>query len=86
MEFINTRTPYDREKSLPIYYNGKPLNTSYRVDFLIQDSLRVELKALKKISSTEQAQVINYLKASKLKMGLILNFGAPSLEVKRLIL
>ena len=54
-------------------------------DFLVDDVVLVELKAIEKLSGTELAQVLNYLKATNLKLGLLLNFGATSLHYKRVI-
>jgi GxxExxY protein len=85
-EFVACGIPYEREFPLPIHYRGKMLQTSYRPDFLCHGTVLVELKALQKLSGTEEAQVINYLKASRLEKALLINFGAPSLEYKRLIL
>ncbi len=74
-----------REVELPVYYKGQRLNSCYRADFLCYDSVIVELKALAKLSGTEEAQILNYLKASGREIGLLLNFGAPSLDYKRFI-
>jgi len=74
-----------REVDLPIRYKGRLLNTLYRADFVCYDSVVVEAKALAKLSGTEESQVINYLKATGLEIGLLLNFGSDSLEYKRYI-
>ena len=74
-----------REVDLPISYKGRKLNVTYRADFVCYDSVVVELKAVAKLSGTEEAQIINYLKASGCEIGLLLNFGARSLEYKRFI-
>src|SRR5271157_1192341 len=85
LELAARAVPHRREVDLQIYYKGVRLNTTYRADFLCYDSVIVELKALAKMSGTEEAQVLNYLKASGHEIGLLLNFGAPSLECKRFI-
>lgn len=77
--------PFVTELELPLRYKGVVLQCRYKADFLCLDSVIVELKALPTITSVEIAQVINYLKASGHELGLLLNFGAPSLEWKRLI-
>ena len=70
IEFQNQSIPYKREKALPVYYRGKELQTYYRADFVCYDNIIVELKAIKTLSDVEKAQVLNYLKASKLKKAL----------------
>jgi GxxExxY protein len=85
-EFVACGIPYEREIPLPILYRGAVLQANYRADFLCHGSVLVELKALQKLSGTEEAQVINYLKASGLEKALLINFGGPSLEHRRLVL
>jgi GxxExxY protein len=77
--------PFRREVRLPVTYKGNVLATSFCADFICFDSLVVELKALAHMSGTEEAQLINYLKATSYKVGLLLNFGARSLEHRRLV-
>ena len=77
--------PFRREVKLPVSYKGKILVTSFCADFICFDSIVVELKALAAMSGTEEAQLINYLKATRYKVGLLLNFGARSLQHRRLI-
>ena len=86
VEFKKQNIPYEREKKLPVFYSGVKLNSYYKADFVCYDSIIVELKALTKLSGTEESQIINYLKASKLKTGLLLNFGSKSLYYKRYVL
>jgi GxxExxY protein len=82
-EFEQRQIPCQREVELAIFYKGQRLNTSYRADFICYDSVVVELKALAKLGGVEEAQIINYLKATSLEIGMLLNFGATSLEYKR---
>lgn len=82
-EFITLCIPCEREKELPIFYKNQPLNLFYRADFVCYGEIIVELKALAQLSGTETAQILNYLKAARLPRGLLINFGAPSLQYKR---
>ena len=86
MEFTKREIPFIREVKLPVFYKEVELDTPYKVDFICFDKIVVELKALGRLGGTEAAQVINYLKASSNEIGLLLNFGARSLEYKRFIL
>lgn len=69
---------------MPIMYKGDRIGTR-RVDFLINNNISVELKAVIQLEPVHLAQAINYLEAYNLEIGLLLNFGAPSLQVKRLL-
>ena len=69
-----------------IHYKGRRLKKTYIADFLAYGKIIVELKALDALTSREEAQVINYLKASELEVGVLINFGAKSLEWKRIVL
>jgi len=75
-----------REIELPIRYKGNLLAEKSKPDFICYDTIIVELKALDRLGGKEKAQVINYLKATGLERGLLLNFGTTRLEYERLIL
>ncbi|WP_461255766.1 GxxExxY protein [Treponema sp. R80B11-R83G3] len=75
---------FAREFEMPINYKGKRIGTR-RVDFLVEGVVSVELKSVVKIEDVHLAQAINYLEAYNLEIGLLINFGAKSLEFKRLI-
>ena len=85
-EFLLQNIPFLREKELPVIYKTIRLNTYYRMDFVCFDSIVVELKAIQELTSREEAQVLNYLKASGMKRALLINFGKEQLEFKRLVL
>ena len=86
IELTQREIPFLREEKLPLVYKGQPLDTSYCADFICYSSVVVELKALSRMSGTEEAQVINYLKATGLQVGLLINFGTRSLEHHRFVL
>lgn len=74
---------FSREFEMPIYYKEQQIGTR-RVDFLIENIISVELKALSKLEDVHLAQAINYLEAYDLEVGLLINFGSKSLQFKRL--
>ena len=78
--------PFVKEIKLSLAYKGLALEARYKPDFICFDSIIVELKALSRVSGTEEPQVINYLKATGHEVGLLLNFGTRSLEHRRFVL
>jgi len=84
-EFKLRNIPYIREPLLTITYKGKLLNKKYQADFICYENIIVELKALSELNSVHQSQLINYLKASKMKLGVLVNFGQKSLISKRVL-
>ena len=85
IEFPLRQVPFEREVSLPIKYKNILLPTDYRSDFVCFSEIVVEFKALSRLSTVEESQLLNYLKATGLKRGLLINFGATSLQYKRLV-
>ena len=72
-----------REEEMPIYYDDIEVGTR-RADFIVENSVLIELKAIIKLDDVHLAQGLNYLEAYKIEKGLLINFGSASLEVKRL--
>ena len=75
IEFTKRGIPYQREKELKIYYDGKELQQTYRADFVCYDDIIVEIKAVSELDGSHRSQVYNYLKATGFKLGLLINFG-----------
>lgn len=84
IEFTDNHIQFNREFDMPIYYKNHNVGTR-RVDFLVEDKIMVEIKAIKELEPSNIAQNLNYLEAYNLQIGLLLNFGAKSLQFKRLI-
>jgi GxxExxY protein len=85
-EFKIQGIPYRSQVELELEYKGEPLLQKYKPDFFCYEKIIVELKAVKEIANEHQAQVINYLKATGMELGLLVNFGSyPKVEIKRLI-
>jgi GxxExxY protein len=85
VEFGRRGIPFGKEVDLEIQYKGQRLRCSYKADFICYERVLVETKALGRLTGIEEAQVINYLKATGLDRALLINFGAERLEYKRLI-
>ncbi len=83
IEMESAQLLFSREFDMPIYYREQHIGTR-RVDFLVQDVISVELKAITKLEDVHLAQAINYLEAYNLEIGLLINFGETSLNFKRL--
>ena len=84
-EFSGQKIPFKPQPTVQILYKGRPLSKTYQPDFICFDEVIVEIKAMDKLSGVEHAQIINYLKATNLKVGLLINFGNKSLEHKRFV-
>jgi GxxExxY protein len=84
IELAKAKIAYQREFEMPVYYDGQEIGIR-RVDFFIDAKISVELKAIIALEPVHLAQAKNYLEAYNLKIGLLLNFGSKSLEIRRLI-
>jgi GxxExxY protein len=78
------KVPFERQKPIDVFYKGK-LAKQFFCDFVVDGKVLVELKAIKKLTENEDAQVLNYLKATGFQLALLINFGTLSLEFKRII-
>jgi GxxExxY protein len=86
-EFRSRGIPYEREKELIISYKGEPLEQTYKADFICYEDIIVELKAVSMLQDSHRSQVYNYLRATKNKLGLLINFGnSDTLEWERKVL
>ena len=86
IELTDRGIPFHAQQALTIHYKGRLLVKQYVPDFLCYDQIIVELKALDRLSGNEEAQLLNYLKASGLRVGLLINFGSQGkLEWKRFV-
>lgn len=83
IEFRERDIPFQHEVELPIYYSGIKLDCAYRADFICYGEIILELKAIKDLTSNETSQIINYLNATNLDIGLLINFATPSLQYER---
>ena len=75
---------YEREKHLPIMFRGKLMACDYIADYVIDNKIILEIKAVKELEPIHEAQVVNYLKATGYQIGLLINFGSEKLQIRRL--
>lgn len=83
-EFAERSIPFNAMRATPLEYKGRPLRQTYVADFVCYERIIIELKAVRAIAPEHRAQTINYLRATGLKLGLLVNFGtAPKVEIER---
>ena len=85
-EFVKNNIPFEREKKYNISYKDIILPHHYYSDFVVFNEIIFEIKAIQSLSNNEIKQTLNYLAASKNKLGLLVNFGEDSLKYKRIVL
>jgi GxxExxY protein len=83
VEFESRGIPFRREVELPVVYKGHPLKTTFRADFICFEGVILELKSIVKLGPNEEAQILNYLKATGYEVGLLVNFAESRLTYKR---
>jgi GxxExxY protein len=86
IEFRNRNIPFNKEKEIRLFYKNVSLQKKYKVDFICYDKIIIEVKALSGLITEHESQLINYLKATKSKLGILINFGERSLKYKRVII
>ncbi|MFZ2630870.1 MAG: GxxExxY protein [Desulfosalsimonadaceae bacterium] len=85
-EFGKQGIPFVAQRELALHYKGDRLEQTYKPDFICFERIIVELKAVKELAGEHQAQVHNYLKATRLELGLLVNFGHyPKVEIERIV-
>ncbi len=85
IEFRLTGLPFIAQRALALEYKGTPLRSTYVPDFICYDKIIVELKAVKELADEHRAQVQNYLRATGLQLGLLVNFGHyPKVQIERI--
>lgn len=84
-EFAKQEIPFERQKKLTIYYDGEPLRKYYIADFVCYDAVVIEIKSTNNFAKNQYEQTGNYLRSINHKLGLLVNFGTPSLTYKRII-
>lgn len=84
-EFDKKHIPYEKEKKLQVFYEGEPLKKYFRADFVCYESIIIELKATKYSVNANVRQTLNNVKATNYRLGILVNFGTPSLTYKRIV-
>ena len=82
-EFALRNIPFEREKELSVSYKGTTLSKSFKADFICYNKIILELKAVKEFADEHYAQIYNYLRASGMDLGILINFGTASIEFER---
>lgn len=83
-EFADRGIPFESKKSLPIYYKGKPIQKTYEPDFWCYGKIIVEIKAVGSLTDEHRKQILNYMRITKSRVGMLVNFGAyPHVAVQR---
>jgi GxxExxY protein len=86
-EFTARKIPFQAQWDIPVHYKSIPLTLFYKADFICYESIVVELKAVKEVAPEHKAQLFNYLKATQLRLGLLINFGHfPKAQITRIII
>ncbi|MHB1049441.1 MAG: GxxExxY protein [Bacteroidota bacterium] len=87
-ELKKRNIPYERQVSVPVVYDGMTMETGFRIDIVVDNTIIVEIKAVDEMHSVYQAQILTYLKLAKKRLGLLINFNVPTFKrgIRRIIL
>ena len=84
-EFDNSGIPFENQVKLHVFYEGQQLNKYYKADFICYNKIILEIKSVSQVNDVFYGQIKNYLAATKIELGMLINFGLPSLTYKRII-
>ena len=85
-EFRENNIPFSSQKQIPVYYKGKDIHANFYADLIVDDKIIIELKSKERLINADETQILNYLKATGIRLGLLINFGNKRrLEWKRFI-
>jgi GxxExxY protein len=84
-ELNKEKIPFQKQVKLELYYDNQKMNKTYRADFICYDKIILEIKAVSNMPTAFYAQLRNYLRCTKMKLGILINFGQPSLQYKRIL-
>ena len=85
-EFRENNIPFSSQKQIPVYYKGKDIHANFYADLIVDDKIIIELKSKERLINADEAQILNYIKATGIRLGLLINFGNKRrLEWKRFI-
>ena len=88
LELQKRGVPFERQKEIPVFYEGQKIDVSYRLDLVVGNALIVELKSVEKLNASHQSQILSYMKTSGIGAGLLINFGESYFKaaIKRFVL
>ena len=75
-----------QQQAVTVYYKGKPLDIDYRADIIVNNEVIIELKVIDEITNIQKAQLLNYMKATHIKYGMLINFGKAKVEIERFVI
>ena len=84
-EFEDRDIPFESQKNLDVWYKKRKLKKQYMADFICFEEIILEIKAVETLNNDHTGQIINYLRATDMKLGLLINFGSSKMQIKRII-